>query len=222
MLSPCQRIPILHHYLQTCQPEVALHVSNVSRSKMESSSLCSLPPSSIFPSVFCILVNGTFIPPAVHASNLGVVLDTSLLHLHPNTKLEYFRWMNEVSASVFLLQRGRIPECHWSTWNPASHSFQSILCFPFTTFPMFCHSATIWVIFSSLTRLHEGRDQEWFIHPCALSTYYRACSENICCIKRELSPQGPLSKPGMLASVITIRLLTETPRVTILQCSSWR
>lgn len=85
-----QQLPILHLYQQTCHPKVALHVSNVSRSKMKSSSLCSLPPSSIFPSGFCILVNGTFIPPVVRASNLGAVLDTSLLHLNPNTKFEYF------------------------------------------------------------------------------------------------------------------------------------
>lgn len=75
----------LHTQLQS---GITLNISKLTRSKIESSSLCSLPPKNIFPFIFHILVNGTFIHPPV--SNVGFILDTFLLYSNLNTKFQYF------------------------------------------------------------------------------------------------------------------------------------
>lgn len=98
--------------IHNCQLDISLDVWNLTKTKMNSSSVYSLPPKSIFPSVFYVLVNGTFIHPAAHDRNLESFLTP--LSLTPNLpyQVEYFCWVKKISASVFLLQRERILYSH--------------------------------------------------------------------------------------------------------------
>ena len=145
-------------YIHNCQLGIPLDVWNLTRSKMNSSSLYSLPPQCISPSAFYILVNGIFIHPAAHARNLESSLTP--LSLTPNLPMSslniFAEWRKSQFHCFFFRDKGC---CKAANLDEMLHYILFIASYVFLSQHFSC-CIIMWsfaLTFICHARLHEGR-----------------------------------------------------------------